>query len=113
MPITTQTELADVFFGTAQKHASDRGYEFRNPTQIQQHARQGADAIFDRIQRNRVDPYHPGILRTITEAEYHEKRFVDLMIVNHRGRQGQGGILEDVDFQFSSSWLSPMWPFCT
>ena len=113
MPITTESDLTDVFVGTAEKHAGDRGYEFRNSHRIRQHAQQGADAIFERIKRTGADPYHPEIMREITEAEYHSKRFIDTMIQSHRQRPGaQGGLLEDEDFQFSSSWLSPMYPFC-
>jgi hypothetical protein len=63
-----------------QKHASDRGYELRNPQRFQQLATHGAQVIFQRIAANNVDPYHPNILRVISEAEYHSKRFVDGMI---------------------------------
>jgi hypothetical protein len=114
MPISSEPDLADVFFETAQKHVADRGYEFGNAQQFRQLAREGADKIFERARRNGVGAYDPRIMGQITEAEYHSKRFLDRMILSHRNRTGaQGGVLEDADFQFSSSWLSPMWPFCT
>jgi hypothetical protein len=114
MSIYSPDGLRDVFFGTARKHATDRGYEFRNEGSIRQFAMHGADTIFQRVAANGVTPDHPRILRLITDAEYHSKQFIDVMIQSHRGRAGaQGGVLEDVDFQFSSSWFSPMWPFCT
>ena len=113
MPIDTPDRLADVFYGTVEKHASDRGYEFANPQRFQRLAIHGAGVVFQRIRANNVNPYHPNVLRIIREAEYHSKRFVDGMIISHRGRPGaQGGILEDVDFQASSSLFSPIYPFC-
>jgi hypothetical protein len=112
MPIDTPDNLANVFYGTVEKHASDRGYEFANPQRFRQLAEQGARVIFRRISANNFDPFHPSILGVLTEAEFHSKRFVDGMILNHRRRAGQGGVLEDVDFQASSSMLSPIYPFC-
>jgi hypothetical protein len=113
MPIDTATNLAHVFYETVQKHASDRGYQFWNSQRLQQLADQGANVIFQRIAANNVHPYNPNILRIIREAEDNSKRFVDGMIINHRGRpNAQGGVLEDVDFQFSSLRHSPIYPFC-
>lgn len=114
MSISTVDGLRDVFFDTMRNHAGDRGYEFSRTIPIRQFATQGATAVYRRITDNGWDPFHPQIMREITEAENHSKQFIDGMIRNHRGRTGaQGGVLEDVDFQYSSSWFSPMWPFCT
>ncbi|MGO9609540.1 MAG: hypothetical protein ACLPT4_07880 [Verrucomicrobiia bacterium] len=115
MPISIDTpdDLAEVFYGTVEKHASDRGYKFADPQPFHQLATHGSHVIFRRIKVGNVDPYHDNILRVIVQAEYDSKRFVDWMILNHRHRPGaQSGILEDVDFQASSSLNSPLYPFC-